>query len=185
MPTYLPPRLGISQSVAYAEAAAFARAGEPVLLTSALSHPNIVGEDGLPMTIYTVNDYEPLVATLEAEAGGQTVTFQPVAMSITLPDEAADAPAGSVQETISNVTRELVPHLEAVIRSAEPVTQTLRTYLRSDTSAPHETPPLVVTLTNAVASADSITATAGFGDTTNRRFPRVEYTAQEFPCLAP
>jgi hypothetical protein len=189
MPTYLPPRLGISQSRAYAEAAAFAKAGEPVLLTLAIYHPLITD----PTTeqqigVYIVNDFEPLRATLEDDApldGGAEVTFRPVPMRIRLPDESSDAPAGTVEIEISNVSRELVPYLEAAAASADPIELMFRTYLPSDTGGPHETPPLRVQVTGATVTTTAVSLTASFGDTTNRRFPRLEYTPEDFPCLAP
>lgn len=188
MPTYLPPRKGISQSEALAEAAAFAVAGQPALLTLAFTHPLIVNPlTGEQMAVYVVNAWEDLVATLEADApldGGQAVTFRAVPMEITLPTEADNAPQGEVSITISNVTRVLMPHLEAVAASQEPVTLIARTYLPGDTSAPHESPPLRVTLRGATATVQAVSARAGFGDITNRRFPLHEYTPEQFRGLA-
>ena len=188
MPVYLPALKGISQSEALAEASAFAVAGEPALMTLAFTHPDIVDPvSGEPMAVYVVNAYEDLVATLEADApldGGQAVTFRAVPMQITLPTEADDAPQGEVSITIGNVTRALMPHLEAVAQSQEPVTVIARTYLPGDTSAPHETPPLRVTLRGATATVQAVTARAGFGEITNRRWPIHEYSQQAFLGLA-
>lgn len=187
MPTYLPPRLGISQSEALAEASAFATAAQPALMTLAFYHPAIVdAETGEQVVVYTVNDNQDLRATLEADAplqGGEQVLFRAVPMEITLPTEADGAP-GEVSITISNVARLLMGHLEAVTRSQEPVVMIVRTYLPGDTSAPHETPPLRVTLRSASATVASVTARAGYGDTTNRRFPPDEYNQQDFLGLA-
>lgn len=189
MPTYLEQRQGISQSEAYAEAAAFAKAGEPVLLTLAIYNSAIVNpRTGQQFVVYLVQDFHDLRATLEADApldAGQEVVFRPVPFKASLPDESSDAPAGTVLIELSNVSRQLVPYLEAAARSTEPIEMIFRTYLRSDTSAPHEMPPLRVQATGATVTTDTVTLQAGFGDLTNRRFPRVEYTAQEFPCLAP
>lgn len=186
MPTYLPPRQGISQSEALAEAAAYAVAAQPPLLTLAFYHPSIRNPQGEPMAIYLVNDHEDLLATVEADApldAGQEVRFIRCPMEITLPTEADDAGPGEVAITISNVTRQLVPHLTAVAYSTEPVTMIARTYLPADTSAPHESPPMQVTLRSASATAKSVTARASFGDISNRRFPRNEYTARTHPGL--
>jgi hypothetical protein len=184
MPNFLPPRSGISQSEALAEAAAFAVAGEPALMTLAFTHPLIVNPlTGEPMGVYVVNAWENLRATLEADApldGGAEVLFYAVPMQITLPTEADDAPQGEVSITIGNVTRLLMPHLEAVALSQEPVTVIARTYFPSDTSAPHEAPPLRVSLRGATATVQAVTARAGFGDITNRRWPIHEYNSQEF-----
>ena len=185
MPTYLPPRVGITQSEAFAEAAHFG-GEDPVLFTLAFYHSLIVDETGQQVAVYVVNDFEPLTATLEADApldGGEEVTFQPVPMEITLPEEIDASNAGTVQITIGNATRLLAPHLEAVAASMEPVEVIARVYLASDLTAPHETPPLRVVLRGATANATAVTATAGFGDVANRRFPRVDYTRAEFPGL--
>lgn len=183
--TYLPPRVGIAQSRAFAEAAHFG-ADEPILFTLAFHHPAIVDADGAPMVIYTVNDFADLEATLEPGApvdGGATVTFRAVPMEITLPAEGEEHRLPEVRIRIANVTRLLMPHLEAVAASQDPVEVIARVYLPSDLSAPHEMPPLRVYLRGAQATAEAVTATAGFGDVSNRRFPRIEYTRREFPNL--
>lgn len=182
MPTYLPPRQGISQSQAYAEAAAFATA-EAVLLTLALYHPSFTAP------IYVVNDFDALLATIESTStegdASATVSFAPVPMEITLPAEGEDGGnAGEVNITISNVSRLLMPQLALAAQSSVPVTIIARVYLPSDLSAPHEMPPLRVTLRGATATVQSVTARAGFGDVSNRRFPALEYTLAEFPGLA-
>jgi len=174
MPTYLPARLGISQSEAFAEAAHFG-GDEPVFFTLAFYHPAIVDPDtGGEMAVYVVNDLEPLVAILEDDApldGSNAVTFQPVPMQITLATETDQARAAEVTLTIGNVSRLLMPHLEAATRSMEPVEVICRIYLASDLSAPHEMPPMRVVLRSATATATAVTAQAGFGDIANRLFP--------------
>ncbi|HWH74893.1 MAG TPA: DUF1833 family protein [Methylibium sp.] len=188
MPTYRPPLRGISQSEALAESAAYAVADAPALFTLAFTHPLIVNPaTGEPVGVYVVNAWEDLLATLEADApldAGQEVLFRAVPLEITLPTEADNARQGEVSITISNVTRILMPHLEAVSRSPVPVTLIVRTYLPGDTSAPHETPPLRLTLSGATATVQGVTARAGFGDITNRRFPIHEYTPEQFRGLA-
>lgn len=186
MPTYRPPLVGISQSEALAEAANFAT-DEPILFTLAFYHSKIVDEDNNQVAIYVVNDFQPLVATLEADAPidpGGTVTFQPIPMEIILPAENEQKNTGEVQISISNVSRVLMPHLEAATKTMEPILVMARIYLPSDRSAPHEMPPIQVTLKGATATTTSVIATAGFGDIANRRFPKVEYTLRDFPTLA-
>lgn len=185
MPTYLPARIGIAQSEAFAEAAHFG-GDEAVLLTLAFYHPAIVDADGNEIAVYVVNDFTDLTATLEADAPldpGGTVTFTAVPMEITLPAE-GEQKQGEVRIAISNVSRLLMPHLAAVTQSMEPVELIARIYLPSDLAAPHELPPLRVVLRGAQATAQVVTASAGFGDVANRRFPGVEYRRGEFPGLA-
>ena len=185
MPAYLPPRLGISQSQAFAEAAHFAGV-DPVLLTLAFYHPAIVDDNGDPMAIYVVNDFENFDAYIESDApldGGQEVTFTAVPMEITLPKESDQPSVGEVTIRISNVSRLLMPHLAAITQSMEPVVVIARIYMGFDPAGPAEMPPLRVVLRNAQATATDITAQAGFGDVSNRRFPAIEYRRREFPGL--
>jgi hypothetical protein len=185
MPSYLPPRVGITQSEAFAEAAHFA-GEEPVLMTLAFYHPGIVDAAGDPMAVYVVNDFEDLTATLEDDAPldpGGTVTFRAVPMSITLPAEGEER-QGEVRIALGNVARLLGPYLATVAQSQQPIEVICRVYLGSDLTAPHELPPMRLTLRGAQATASTVTAAAGFGDVANRRFPAVEYRRTEFPGLA-
>jgi hypothetical protein len=182
MPTYLPPLRGISQSEALAEARAYATAGDPPLVTAALYFTTDAGLQA----VYAVNDFEELQATLEADApldGGDEVTFQPVPMRARLPDETDDSP-GSVAIEIDHVTRVLAPYLREATLRQDPILMMLRTYLPSDSSAPHETPPLTLELENAGANATTVSAQAGFGDLTNRRFPKAEYRPENYQGLS-
>lgn len=185
MPSYLDPRVGISQSQAFAEAATFAYQ-DTVLFTLAFYHSAIVDENGDPMAIYVVNDFEDFQAYVEADApldGGAEVTFVAVPMEITLPKEADQAGHGEVTIRISNVSRLLMPHLAAITQSMEPVVVIARVYMGFDPSGPAEMPPLRVVLRGAQATPTDITAQAGFGDVSNRRFPAIEYRRREFPGL--
>ena len=60
-----------------------------------------------------------------------------------------------------------------------------REFLSSDLSAPQNNPPLRMTIMTVSATVFKVTATAGFPDLMNRRFPSLEYDAQTFPGLAP
>lgn len=180
MPTYLPPISAITQSEAFAEAAHFG-GDDAVFFTLAFYHP-LMAEP-----VYVVNDFDPLTATLEADApvdGGNAVTFQPVPMAITLPTE-DDARTGEVRIEVGNVSRLLMPHLAAVATSQDPVEVICRIYLASDLTAPHETPPLRVVLRQASATATMITALAGFGDIANRKFPAIDYKRRKAPVITP
>lgn len=187
MPAYLPPRRGISHSTAIAEARSFARVDRPELLTLAFYHSNFVDDVGDPIALYVVNDFEPLVATIEAGApldAGQAVTFEPVPMRVVFPEESADNRSPGAVIEISNVLRELSPYLRAAAGTMEPVRLIVRTYLPHDTSAPHEMPPLSLELTGANTDGVNVRFGANYGDVTNFPFPAVAYTAEGFPALA-
>jgi len=187
VPTYLPPRRGISHSEAIAESRVYATVDEPELLTLALYHSAIVDQFGQPTGAYAVNDFEELVATVEADApvhGGEEVTFRPVPMRVTLPEESDDVRDPGAQIEIDNAARVLTPYLRAAAQTQEPVQLIARTYLPSDTSAPHEMPPLHLEVTGASADGVNVTLRAGFGDVTNYPFPSVLYTPEGFPGLA-
>jgi hypothetical protein len=186
VPTFLPPRRGISQSQAYAEASSYATAGDPVLLTLALYHPDFRDEAGDVVAVYVVNDYRNLTATIEADAdvdAGEQVEFIACAFRAVLPEESATNRLPEVTLEVDNVTRELTPYLRLAAASMTPVTAIFRTYLPSDTSEPHESPPLQVTLRGASVNGTTAQVRAGYGDLVNVPFPRVTYTREEFPGL--
>lgn len=178
---YLPPRRGISHSQALAEARVYATADDPELLTLALYH------SAFDAPVYVVCDYEDLVATIEAGApadAGQTVTFKALPVRVTLPEETDDNRSPTAQIEIDNVMRQLSPYLRLAAASREPVVMMVRTYLASDTSAPHDMPPLRLELTSASSNGTNVTAQAGYGDVVNFPFPAAAYLVEHFPGLA-
>lgn len=186
MPTYLPPRRGISHSAALAEARAFARVDQPELLTLAFYHPAFLDAQGNEIALYVVNDFDPLQATIEAGApldAGQVVTFQPVPMRVVFPEESDDNRSPGATLDIGNALRTLSPHLRAAAGTMEPVRMIARTYLPGDTSAPHELPPLTLELTGADTDGVDVRVGASYGDVSNFPFPAVSYTAEGFPAL--
>lgn len=187
MPTYLPPRRGVSQSYAMAEALQFGKA-DAVLLTLALYHSTFVDEmTGDATAVYVVNDFRNLFATLEDDAplhAGQEVEFIAVPMRVVMPEESDENRLPEVTIEIANATREITAYLRLAKATMEPVVCIARTYLASDTTAPHELPPLRVSLRGASTNASVVQARAGYGDLVNVPFPRVLYTAAEFPGLA-
>lgn len=187
MPVMLPARLGVSQSEALREAYAHATAGDPELLTIALYHPAFVDSLGNPTAVYCVRDMEPLDATLELDAplhAGQQVTFEPIPFDFTRPEESDGNSPPEVTVSLDNVARDLMPWLAAASASQTPITMIVRVYLPSDTSAPHENPPMSLVLRNVTATATTVSAKAGYGDLINSRFPRKEYTRETHPGLA-
>lgn len=185
--SYLPPRRGISQSEAYAEAVSYGVAGDPVLYTVAVYGDSIVDPTtGDPVALYVVNDYSPLVATLEADAPldpGATVTFTPVQMRLTFPTESETDRAPTATLEFSGASQIILPYLRAAAAARKPVTLMFRSYLPSDLSGPHELPPMRVQASDVDVTAETVSVTASFGDIVNVPFPQVRYELAAFPTL--
>jgi hypothetical protein len=187
VPAYLPPRRGISHSAAIAQSRVYATVDEPELLTLAFYHSAFVDDFGQPTAVYVVCDNDPLQATIEADAplnAGEEVTFKPVAVRVVMPAESEDSRDPRAQIEIDHVTRLLSPYLREAAASMEPVRLIARSYLPSDTSAPHEMPPLRLELTGANGDNTTIRISAGYGDILNFPFPAVRYTPEDFAGLA-
>jgi hypothetical protein len=137
--------------------------------------------------IRVVKDFVNLTATLESTAPlnpSTAVTFLAFAFDLTKPEV---SPNNVPQITISidNVGREIVSNIEAAITSTELVQVTYREFLSTDLSAPQNNPPLTMTVMAITADVFKLTATAGFPDLMNRKFPTTEYDAQIFAGLLP
>lgn len=133
-----------------------------------------------PRTYYLTNDVLPWSFLLET---GQLVTFQQVPFKIVLP--ASDGKGNQdLGLTIANIGRELVDALEAAIANpAEAITCVWRVYLDQASSAPQNSPPLVLKITGAAMDRDAVSATATRADILNRAFPFNFYKTSEFPGL--
>lgn len=160
-------------SQALREAYAAAPADVVIYHTLELDHA------AFPEPIYVVNDFADLNAQLEDST---PVTFVRFAFRIVRPEV---SPTGVPQVTveIDNVSREILAHVQLAMQSPELITMTYRQYLSTDLTGPQNDPPLRMTLTNIKADVFKVTATAGFGDLNNKRFPPQEYTAERFPGL--
>lgn len=187
MPTYLPPRAGISISEAIAESYSQATVGDVQLYTLEIHHSDFRDDDGNPTAARLVNDWVDHDLTLEASAplnGGEEVTFKGLPFKASLPEETDTGAPAAVSIEVENVSREITVLLDQAIPSMEPVLMIIREYMSSDTSAPHKLPVVKMYLSNIVVTPTSITASATFGNLTNRRFPGVRYTRQTHPGLA-
>lgn len=185
MPTYLPARLGVTYSEAIAESMASATIGDPLLITLEIHNENFRDAQGNPTAARVVNDYRPLRATLEADAplnAGEEVTFSPVPFRYVAPPQTDGGAPSAVQVEVDNVSQTLTTLLLQAGRSKVQLIE--REYLPSDTSAPHVMPPTRLTLSNVKAGVTTVSAQAGFGNLTNRRFPGNTYTRELFPALA-
>lgn len=160
-------------SQALKEAYAAAPADVVVFHTIELNHP------AFNEPIYVVNDFEDLNAQLE---DATPVTFLRFAFRMTKPEV---SPVGVPQITveIDNVSREILANVQLAMQSTALITMTYRQYLSTDLTGPQNDPPMTMVLSNIHADVFKVTATAGFGDYNNKRFPPEEYTAERFPGL--
>lgn len=140
--------------------------------------------------IRVVRDFANLSARLEASAprdAGQIVTFIAFAFDFSKP-EVSSSNVPQITITMDNVDRSIVANIEAAMGSRELVTVTYREFLSSDlvgvSSGPQNNPPLSMTIMTTVADVFKITATAGFPNLMNKRFPTQEYSAETFTGLA-
>src|SRR4029077_13250761 len=122
-----------SLSDALAEAAALAPAEEIIFHTLEIRHPDFVGADGLPDSVWLVADTQPLTAPIEADAPirpGETVTFMALAFAFALmPIEPGTTP--EIEITVDGVSLALIEHLDRAMESGKPLTVAYRPYLDS------------------------------------------------------
>lgn len=186
MPIYRNAKRGVTYTEALAQAYASAPEDEVVLDTLEFRHPTFV-DGGTPFAVRVVNDYKDLQAVLEDGAplnAGDSVTFKACQFFFTRPSESESGSTPEVEISVSNVARYLMQYLDMAKESRDPIEVTWRPYLASDLTAPHMNPPLTLTLRSVACDMMNVTARAGFGDLTNRRYPAIEYTSQKFPGLA-
>lgn len=163
------------------QAYASAPSNDVILHTLEIYHPTFASP------IRVVRDTADFTATLEASAPrnpSASVTFVGYSFDIVPPDVSDKALPQCVIE-IDNVSRDILANVEAAMGSTELITAIYRAYLASDTSGPQNDPPLTLTIFQITANLFRIRATAGFPDLMNRRFPKLEYTAETFPGLLP
>lgn len=187
MPTFLPPRLGISLSDAIAEAFTSAPVDDTWLLTLELHHSSFVDEFGNPTAARVVNDWADLTATLEADApinASEAVVFKGVPFRYTMPEQTDSGAPNAVTIEIENVSRDLTALLDLAVGSNEAILLIERQYMASDTSGPHILPVTKVYLSNVVVTTTTVQAQASFGNLTNRRFPGARYLRDEFLGLS-
>ena len=185
MPIYRAAKKGVTYSEALAAAYASAPEDEVVLDTLEFRHPLFL-DNGSPFAVRVVNDHSDLTATLEASAPmnpSASVTFKASYFAFTRPAESESGSTPEVEITVQNVSRYLMQYLDSAKESRVPIEVTWRPYLASDLTAPHMNPPLTLTLRSVTCDMMTVSARAGFGDLTNRRFPAIEYTAKKFPGL--
>jgi hypothetical protein len=155
------------------EAFASCPADEVIYSTLELSHPSFT------QSIYVVNDRVALTVPLET---GVTVTFVAFSFDLILPEVSADS-VPMMEIKLDNVSREILTHIRLAMGSNDKITATHRFYSSRDLSGPQNDPPLEADLLKIRADVFRITASAGFYNVTNTRFPFSEYDLQTFPGL--
>lgn len=168
-----------SLSEAIKEAYASAPAGVIIYHTLELRHPTMT------VPIRLVRDYVDLTAYLEADAPegpGAAVTFVAYAFDFMRPEVGPDG-VPRMAITIDNVSRLITAAIENTLASTAPIEATYREYLSTDLSGPQNDPPIHMQILSVSCDVLRVTAQAGFPDLLNRKFPTLEYTAEEFPGL--
>lgn len=158
---------------------AMASAKGVILHTIELRHPSFT------QPIRIVRDREDLTAYLEASApvnAGQQVTFVAYAFDFTKPEIGATG-IPQLTLTIDNVAREISTNVENALTSSNIITMTYREYLSNDLSGPQNDPPLTLDILTIKADVFKVTATAGFVNLNNKKFPTKAYDSETFPGL--
>ncbi len=166
-------------SEALKEAYASAPRGIVVYHTLEIRHPSFT----TPIRI--VRDRADLTAYLEADAPedpGAEVTFVGYAFDFLKPEI---SPTGVPQMTITidNVSRLITAAIENATATTDVIECTYREYVSNDLAGPQNDPPIHMEIMTVSCTVFQISAVAGFPDLINRKFPTLEYTAEEFPGL--
>lgn len=155
--------------------------------TSVIYHTLEIYHPSFTVPIRVVRDKVNLTATLEATAprdASTAVEFIGYQFDITPPEiSTSGVPQCTVE--IDNVSRDILAQIENAVNggSQELITICYRAFLSDDLSAPENDPPLTLTVSDIVATVFRITATAGFANLANKRFPNMDYTSEVFPGL--
>lgn len=166
-------------SQALAEAYASAPDGAVILDTLEIWHPAFAA------ALRIVADHRALEARLEPDAPrqpGQIVAFVPLAFRLRPPEALAEAP-GVLEAEIDTTGREIVAEIEAATVSLAPVEVIWRRFLESSAADGPEYVVGGLTLRAVSATPGRLTATAGWNDLVNERWPRLVYSRDRFPTL--
>jgi len=137
--------------------------------------------------IRVVRDYQNLTATLESTAPedpSTEVTFIAFAFNFKKPEIGTD---GVPQLTIEidNVSREILANIELAAATNDIIEVTYREYISTDLTVPQNDPPMHMKISSINADVFKVSAVAGFGDFSNKLWPREKYDADRFPGLIP
>lgn len=172
-------------SQAIKEAYASAPSDVVIYATLELHHSAFVDQNGAPAPIRVVRDYENLTAVLENTAPrnpGEQVTFIAFNFEFTKPEVGPDS-VPQITISMDNVDRSIVASIEKTMGTFEQIKIMYREYISTDLSSPQNNPPIEMSIMSITADVFKITATAGFPNLMNRRFPTKEYTTEVFTGL--
>lgn len=175
-------RNGVTFSDAYIEAATLARNGRAMLDALEFYHPL------LPERLRIVNDYVPLLATLEATAPADASTEVewlacPVRIKRGDENDAAASPEYTIE--VDNLAAAISAKLDVTRGSQVPWVCTARKYASDDTSAPAYLPPVVVELSSVTINGPTVLMSYGFGDAGNVGVPAITFNRDDYPTLVP
>lgn len=161
------------------EAYASAPSNTLIYHTLELNHP------AFSTPIRVVRDYTDLTATLEASAPfnpNQAVVFTAFNFEFTKPEVSSNG-VPQINITLDNVSTLIIGNIELAMTTMDLVTAIYREYISTDLSGPQNDPPIHMNLITITADVFHVTATAGFPDLMNRRFPSTAYESETFPGL--
>lgn len=169
-------------SAAIKEAYASAPTNLVVYHTLELWHPAFAAP------IRVVRDYTNIDAKIEATAArnpSTVVAFTGYAFDVVPPDQLSSGlPQCTIE--IDNVSREILAQIDLAIMGTEKITVIYRAYLSDAlTVGPENSPPLEMTITSIRATPQRISATAGFVNLLDQRFPGLDYDLETYPGLLP
>lgn len=158
---------------------AYATAKVTIYHTLELRHP------AFTTPIRVVRDTVNLTAYLEdtaPENPSEEVTFIGFSFDFTKQEV---SPQGVPQMTvvIDNVSRDITSNIELALTTTDLVEATYREYIASDLSGPQNDPPVHMEVMSCNATPFQVTATVGFPNLMNKRFPTKEYSVEDFPGL--
>lgn len=172
-------------SEALKEAYASAPTDTIIYPTLELYHSAFIDNNGNPAPIRVVRDYDNLTARLEINAprnGGEYVTFIGFNFDFTKPESGYDT-IPQITITIDNVDRSILANIEKTLGTFEQIKLIYREFISTNLNTPQNNPPLEMTIINITADLYKITATAGFPNLMNKKFPTVEYNTEVFTGL--
>jgi len=126
-----------------------------------------------------VRQREDMTLTLET---GVDQLFKAGGFNFTLPPKSEDG-LQDLNVAVDSVDRFLVNELDALEGTREDVKLSYRMWLSNDLSAPIQSPPLTLSLTDIRVTVFSITGTASFRNFLNKQFLSELYNRQNFPSL--
>ena len=172
-------------SAALKEAYASAPSNVIIYATLELYHTAFVDGSGNPAPIRVVKDYNNLTATLESTATrnpSEAVTFIAFNFEFTKPSVGPDnVPTITIE--MDNVDRAIVANIEKTMGTYEQIKVIYREYISTNLTTPQNLPPIEMSILSITADTFKVTATAGFNNLMNRRFPTQEYNTEVFTGL--